>query len=475
MYKNRIARELSLYFAIALLIFSVIIGSVFIILFKNHTIELHKVELVERATSIANTLSGYLSGEKGMGGYGAYVRFMGDIAGTDVWVVDEDFNLITAGMGHGMKMHNYQYSELPPDAERVVQEVFEDQIVFSQGFSEVLSESTLTVGAPIKNQENKVIGVVLLHSPVHGTDRSIKEGFTVLTVSLMIALIIAFLFSIGFSIKFTKPLAKMKDTAMELAEGNYSIKNHIELDNEIGQLAIAIDTLSERLEEASRQSEKLEHMRNEFVANISHELRTPVTVVRGSLEALVDQVVTDPIQVEEYHKQMLLETMSLQRLIGDLLELSRLQNLDFKIEKQEVSIGDLLSDITRSIGPLAREKNITIQLIAPDRGLSIYGDYGRLRQMIMIVIDNGVKFSPQGSILEVTLENNILSIRDQGIGIPKEDIPYIFDRFYKSRSEHNKTGTGLGLAIAKQIADRHDIRLTVQSVEGKGSIFRFEI
>lgn len=314
---------------------------------------------------------------------------------------------------------------------------------------------------------------MLLHSPVHGTDDTIAQGMTILFFSILVALIISFLLLIIFSYYFTKPLSKMKSTALKLANGEYKVKNNITQNDEIGELACTLDILAARLYDASCESAKLEQMRRDFVANISHELKTPVTVIRGSLEALVEKVVTEPIQVEEYQLQMLSEAKFLQRLIGDLLDLSRLQNTDFVIEKSEISICDIVDDVVRSATHLAQKKGVTISTDKKSNHCIICGDYGRIRQMLFIILDNAIKFSPQNGTIEVILTEHELSIKDNGKGIEPEHLPYIFDRFYKSRSEQNKTGTGLGLAIAKQIADRHNIQVIVESKIGYGSKFTF--
>jgi signal transduction histidine kinase len=265
----------------------------------------------------------------------------------------------------------------------------------------------------------------------------------------------------------------MKDTAIRLAEGDYTAKTEVFQQDEIGELAEAVDSLAERLDEASRESEKLDQLRRDFVANISHELRTPVTVIRGSLEAICDDVVTDREQVKQYHQQMLNESLYLQRLVNDLLDLSRLQNTQFQMEQQEVNLCELLRDVVRSAGQLAKKKNIDIQLEMDASLLQMMGDYGRLRQMFFIILDNAIKFSPEKAVVRVICKDQIISIQDYGIGIAKNDLPYLFDRFYQVKSEQNKSGTGLGLAIAKEIADRHQIKVTVSSVQGEGTTVQF--
>ncbi len=472
MFKNRIALKLSSYFALALLVFSLIIGSVFLILFKNYTVELHQADLEKRAAGIAQTLSEFTSANGRQGGYGAYLRFIDDIAMTDVWIVDQNRDLITRGPGMGGMGKEYVYSDLPADADSVISDVFTGKTAFSEDFSTLLNAPTLTVGTPIIAANGEITGVVLLHSPIEGINKAISDGFTALALSILAALLIAFSLSIGFSISFTRPLNRMKSTALLLADGDYTAQTQIQQNDEIGDLAVTLDILSDRLKQASQDSARLEQLRRDFVANISHELRTPITVIRGSLEALYDGVVTDPEQVKSYQQQIMFEALFLQRLVGDLLDLSRLQNTDFEIEKQEINMAEVIDDVTRSMTSIADDKGIRMETTKDNSLEHIWGDYGRLRQMLMILLDNAVKFSPENGVVKLNLTNRVLSITDNGVGIAEENLPYIFDRFHTSRSEHNKSGTGLGLAIAKQIADRHDIDIIVESEPDVKTEFR---
>ena len=485
-FKSKIALKLGRYFAAALLVFSITIGGVFLLLFREHTLKIFKADLESRALLIASTLSTYMDGEgtesEGNGfssrkkGYGAYIRFIGDIAGTDAWVIDSDLRLITSGTGNKTsKRVVSSYSELPEDAGRIIKEVFAGRIVHSRGFSEVLHELTLTVGVPIKGASGNVLGVVLLHSPVRGVDEAASKGALILGISMSLALLLSFFFSALFAVSFTRPLNKMKTMAVRLTEGDYSARSGIVQSDEIGELAAAFDILSVRLEAAQGESARLEEIRRDFVANISHELRTPVTVLVGSLEALTDGVVTDPAMVSSYHEQMQKEAKFLERLVGDLIDLSRLQHADFVIESSEFSAGDVIDDAARSAGRLASPKGVLIKTAKDEPELKITGDYGRFRQMLMIVLDNAVKFSPEGGIVELELVQGVITVRDQGEGISDTDLPHIFERFYRSSSEQNRAGTGLGLAIARQIAQRHGVEISVKSSTGCGAEFSFRL
>ena len=485
--KSKLAVRLSLYFSAALLALALLVGVIFFLLFRNYTLQAHKKVMAARAESIASALSGYLSpggaghvggvsgaGKGGTGGYGAYLKFIDDIAGTPVWIVDENLQLLSGSLPGDAAQHNdINVSSLPADAGRVVKEVFEGKTTFSEGFSGYLNTPTLTAGTPIV-VNGRIVGAVLLHAPVEGISDSVNQGLVLLTVSLAAALVITVAMSFFLAAKFTTPLRKMKSSTALLASGEYSVKTHIERRDEIGELAASIDILSEKLLEARKATERLDSLRRDFVANVSHELRTPVTVLRGSLEALCDGVVTDAGQVDTYHRQMLSETLSLQRLVNDLMELSRLQNAEFKIEMTELNLHDVLTDAARSAGQLASRKQIGILLEADTQVIRITGDYSRLKQMFLIILDNAVKFSPENSEVLISLNNAAVRIRDRGPGIPPEDLPHIFDRFYKTKSEDNKTGSGLGLAIAKQIAERHGMTLQVNLPETGGAEFVFQ-
>lgn len=479
--KNKIAFRLVSYFAVSFIVFAIIIGVLFSALFSRHNTEIHKAELERRAVSIADTVSEMLNGNMGRGigmtgGLGAYLRFIEDIAMADVWIIDRDLELITFGRGH-MRHRGITPRDLPDGAEQTVLDAFDGQASVSGGFSDFLETPTITVATPIITNSGNVIGVVLLHSHVSNINAVTNSGVLILVISIMIAILISVFIAVALSLRFTKPLAKMKKAALLISGGDYSSKTDVKQADEIGELAAVLDNMADRLALSAQESAKLDKLRRDFVANISHELRTPVTVIRGSLEAICDGVVTDAAKITEYNRQMLSESIYLERLVSDLLDLARLQNPDFAIERNDIELKEIVDDVTRSMNRIAEQKDVTLDLISEGKNFTITGDYGRLRQMLVIVLDNAIKFSREKQSIYITIaraETEItLSIRDEGCGISPEDIPHIFERFYKQRSEQNKMGTGLGLAIAKQIADRHNVAVKVASSQDEGTEFLF--
>jgi len=353
-----------------------------------------------------------------------------------------------------------------------VRDVFRGETSFSEGFSDLAGAPTLTVGAPIY-EGKQVVGALLLNDAVSGIQDAVASGQRVLLFSAAAALLLSILLSVLFSYSFTRPISRMKATAGRLSEGDYSAKTGLNRKDEFGDLAASIDVLSDRLQAAREAGRRQEQQRNDFLANVSHELRTPVTVLRGSLEALSDGVVTEPGMVRDYYRQMLRETQGLQRLVNDLMELARLQNADFPIQSAPLSLQDVLLDALRGAERLAQGKDIHIQRDIIQTSVPFTGDYERLKQMLLIVLDNAVKFSPPQSALHVRMDRDLISIRDEGPGIPQEDLPNVFDRFYKSRGGENRQGSGLGLAIARQIAQRHGMQIELESREGQGTTVSF--
>ena len=490
--RNKIAFKLAIYFAAALIIFSLVVGSSFRILFRQHAEDMKRTELEQKATKIAqiisdtrtqvanwderrrnmrNDTSPLKPNEHHPGpfaSYGSLLYFLSTSAADDVWIINSDKTLERRDRPPGMeKQRAIAFKDLPTDASMVVAQAFDGKTVFSQGFSPLLEMPTLSVGVPIREANGNISGVVLMHSPLSGLDEATSQGMKILLISGSIALLMGFFFSIFFSWKFTRPLNMMKKTAEDMAEGDYSVRSGVQQKDEIGALADALDILGERLEIASQESAKLDQLRKDFIANISHELRTPVTVIRGSLDAICDKVITKPEQIDEYHRQMQAESLFLQRLINDLLDLSRLQNNNFQIEKTRLNFSDVVKDVVRSSYHIGQRKSVEIVLKSNEDLYWLDGDYGRLRQMLMIFLDNAIKFSPENSVVEVSLNDETVIITDHGCGIAKKDVPHIFERFYKARTETNKSGTGLGLSIAKEIAERHDMLVSMESEQGE--------
>ena len=570
-FKNKIFIKLLSYFGLSLLLFSIVIGSIFGYIYIQNTVSLHKKDLVERAYKISETLSKMwfenrdekdvdknldverkndtprrnknkflksnrevpkivgningktienniiedirkdeiekkieknetdkkessekLSDEKHFHRHRIVdekdnnvkifrsMRMIQDIAMGEVWIVDAKTGNIVQGRNE--KGQPFSYLKLPPNAEATIKKAISGEATTTENFNDYLNENSITVAVPIKNGET-IEGVVLLHSPVKYMSSALKSGIYTLVFSILAALILAGISAVWLSISFTKPLNKIRNTTTELAKGNYEVTTQVNQNDEIGDLAKSIDKLALRLDKSSKESERFEKMRQNFIANISHELRTPITVIRGSIEAICDGIIKDSEQLKDYNEQILSDSIHLQRLVNDLIDLTKLQNTDFSIDKSTINLFEIINDAVRSMKQISTKKGVKINFsaenaIEEDRYLFV-GDYQRIRQMIIIVLDNAIKFSNENQEVDILLkkENNKyeLKICDSGRGIDSKNIGEIFNRYHKSNTEENKNGMGLGLAIAKEIAIRHNIEIMVESEPYIKTVFTFLI
>lgn len=500
--KFKISAKLTLCFTAAILLFAIVISAAFTVLFNDYTESLYHDKMTETARSVSAAVTSAIydgrtgakweaftnneppeiPGNKGPSG-SVYldgprlIRFVKEITDADVWLIDSKYKILTTSQDSQTEYSSrFAFKDLPMDSKAFIYKVCEGRgnEIYDDRFSKTLGDEYLTMGVPLYTQKGEVTGAVLLHTPKSELSEAFDNGIFILFISIILAFAIGILISIIISRTIAKPLKKINKTALQISEGNYAAKTDVKGTDEIGELAQTMDEMGDKLRQAEIESEKLQKMRQDFVANISHELRTPVTVIRGSLEAICDKVVTEPEMVEEYHRQLLGESIYMQRLVNDLLDLSRLQNPDFSINITEFNLCDCISDAFRSGRRIAIDKNINIEFSSDENVYMIKGDYDRIRQMLLIIIDNAIKFTdnPENAV-GIELKENTVSVTNIGVGINKEDLPMVFERFYKSRSEKNKNGTGLGLAIAKQIATRHDIDVSVTSVEGGETTFRF--
>ncbi len=228
------------------------------------------------------------------------------------------------------------------------------------------------------------------------------------------------------------------------------------------------------------ESERLERTRRDYVANVSHEMRTPLTAMRALLEPLSEGMVQSEETKERYYAIMLRETMRLSRLINDLLELSRLQSGSLALSTERVRLQGVFEELQDKYEPIAEENHIVFLM---DEGLmscpDVVSNPDRLEQVLVILIDNAIKYTNEGGTVRLSADWDgsqvRLSVSDTGIGIDEKDLPYVFDRFYKVDKAHSGLGSGLGLSIARELLKLMGEEISVMSKVGEGSTFMFTV
>lgn len=224
------------------------------------------------------------------------------------------------------------------------------------------------------------------------------------------------------------------------------------------------------------QLRQLEQMRKDFVANVSHELKTPLTSISGFVETMLDETEMDVKTREKFLRIMAKETSRLDTLIEDLLELSRIESGRVYNEQDTVDLGEILREVTEEMRPRAEEKGLSLNLSLTE-GLDVQGSVSGLAQVAINLLDNAIKYTPAGGSIDVhghtTFGDVIIDFRDTGVGIPLEEVERIFERFYRVDKARSRKlgGTGLGLAIVKHIMENHQARIKVDSTPGVGTVF----
>lgn len=337
-------------------------------------------------------------------------------------------------------------------------------------------EQMLIAAVPLRKNDDTVAGAVILNAPVGPINEYMNRIYLYIAIVGLVAVFLALAATAWLSRGIVRPLRQMQQIAGAMATGDYKTRVTVSGDDEVGDLGKSLNSLAQDLAAFVSQTEKVEKLRRDFVANVSHELRTPLTIIRGYNEALLDGSVTEPAAVEKYRSLIRDETERLERLIRDLLDLSRLQAGHGVFDMEPIPLADLVEGVAAKFRGQAVEKGIMLSVEA-QTAATIAGNGDRLTQMLVILLDNALKFTQAGGTVCLTVRpapsGAELVVADSGCGIPEEDLPFIWERFYKVDKAHSRSeaGTGLGLAIAREIIDLHKAAVTVTSQLGKGTVF----
>ena len=345
----------------------------------------------------------------------------------------------------------------------------------------VYEEQMVVVGVPIRLSNGKVDGAVVINSPVVAVNDFLRHIYWFIGLGAVAGILLSFLVIQLLTRSLVRPLRAMQDTTGAIAKGDYGARVHIDSADEIGRLGTSINQLAADLGQFMLEAAKTEKLRRDFIANVSHELRTPLTIIRGYSEAILDGTVEDRKQIDSFLQMVRDEAVRLERLIKSLLELSKLQTAESGSRFSPQDLAEILRHVGQLVHPLAEAKQITLRIEPGEALPKISGDRDRLVQLLLILADNAVKYTPSGGSVTLSLtqtEAGALrcTVQDTGIGIPPEDLPYIWERFYKVDKSHqqDESGAGLGLAIARQIIDLHKARVSVVSEPGAGTRIELE-
>ena len=318
-----------------------------------------------------------------------------------------------------------------------------------------------------------VIGVLLLVSPVQEIMQNLYQLQDQMVLIFAAIALTSLICAWVFSRVITRPIAGLNRGIQKMSKGDFSARVKVRGSGEMKQLARAFNSMSEKLE-------TLDQSRNQFVSNASHELKTPLATMKIMIESLIYQPDMDKNLRTEFMTDINNEIDRLSAIVSDLLTLVQMDSQNVKLTRENLSIAQLIKDNAHRLTPIANQKGQKIVLQLQD-SCDIYADKSKLNQVIYNLMENAVKYTQASGVIRVSLQRQgrhaIFKVSDNGPGIPKENLPPIFDRFYrvdKARSRE-KGGTGLGLSIVHQLVLLHGGAISVESEEGRGATFIVEL
>lgn len=347
-----------------------------------------------------------------------------------------------------------------------MQAILQNQVVSNMElYSKTLNSRLVFVGMPLKQGED-IYGVLMQFSPLSELEKTIKNVNRIIWSITIFFMVISSIFIYLASLKISKPITEVGKAALKVAEGDFGTKIEIRGDKELRQLAYSFNFMNDKLS-------KIEDMRRELIANVSHELRTPLASIRGFVHGMIDGVIPHQ-EYSKYHNIMLDEINRLTKLINDLLELAKFQAGSVELTPTKCHIKKIVQEVVENLSIQAQKKTLDIHVSGDDEITAVV-DRDRIKQVFINIINNAIQYSkPQGSIhINIVKEKNVIrtSISDNAIGIPAQDLPYIFEKFHRvDKSRKTATGgTGLGLSIVKHIIELHGGTVSARSIQGKGT------
>lgn len=469
MFKSLFSRLVGTYFVI-ILITIIVLGVLLSSFFEDFIFARRAEELKREAMDLNPYVEMYAIGMLDEWHLYNYFKIADRYKNTTIWVVDEMGYIWLSYSSSAEETEKWKEQQLTA---KEFAQVMEGETIVKEGkFGERFPIPVLTVGVPFKIKDD-IVGAVFVHSPVQEIRGTIQETYKNIWFAAIISAVISIILLFFTSKLISRPLMEMNQISREFAKGNFKKRLEISSKDEIGQLAFNFNAMADSLE-------NLENMRRSFVANVSHELRSPLTSIRGYIQGVLDETIP-PEESDKYLSIALDETKRLNKLINELLDLAQIESGQFPLTVTTFEINELIRRVLISQEERITAKDIEVSIDFQDEDYYVEGDKDRIQQVLYNLIDNAIKFNPEKGTLGIRTWDYedvvFVKIEDQGPGIPKDEIRHIWERFYqvdKSRS-FKKGGTGLGLSIVKKIIEEHGQDVWINSKVGEGTEFIFSL
>ncbi len=383
---------------------------------------------------------------------------------SSLWFVDSTGALITSS--------NIEGTSAPEAIEEFDPAEIGGNQYISGTYHGYFNEDVITVMAPV-TQGFYTRGYLLIHSPVTNIEERCNSIMVPVYITLAVIFALSFIFLLGVHFIVYRPIKQISEAAKQYALGNLEYEIPVTTHDEVGYLSASLNYMAAQLKDMDDYQKKI-------VANVSHDFRSPLTSIKGYVEAMADGTIP-PELYGKYLSIILFETERLTDLTRDLLTLNEFDTKNLLLDKEEFDIQEVIKSTAESFEGVCTPRHISIELLLMPDAILVFADRRKIQQVFYNLLDNAVKFSENESsvTVEVTVKNDkaFISVKDHGIGIPRREQNKIWERFYKSDLSRgkDKKGTGLGLSIVKEIIQAHDEHINVISTEGVGTEFIFSL
>jgi len=358
-----------------------------------------------------------------------------------------------------------------------------NRVEFTEAVEKGFGENTRlsgTLNFPMKYvavriaDDNDIIGVVRIAVPLSEVQLELRPLYRAAILGAVVAICAAAIIAYLMAHNISWPIRRMKRIAERISKGDFGEKIIIKGNNELAELAESLNTMANELQVKMERMKHMDRIRSDFVANVSHELKTPLTAIRGFVETLEDGAINDKTNAARFLAIIKKHTQRLGNIIDDLLRLSELES-GGRIEMAQLDLKDLIDEVIMGFGHALTAKHQMLSAEAAGGDFVTRGDRATLEQVFVNLIDNAIKYTKEGGQIKVRLAEDgdclTVAIEDNGIGIPKDDVERVFERFYRVDKAHSRKvgGTGLGLSIAKHIVLAHNGQIRIESEPGRGT------
>ena len=434
-------------------------------LVENRLMEDTSRTLYREATLIASDyLPSYFTDDSSLYAVQAQLAAMRLYLDASLWFVDSAGTMITSS--------NIENTLAPEAIEEFNPAEIGGNQYISGTFHGYFEEDVITVMAPV-TQGFYTKGYLLIHSPVSSVEQRCAPLMQPVYITLSVIFVFSLIFLLGVHFFVYRPVKKIAEAAQQYALGNLDYEIPVSTHDVVGHLSASLNYMAAQLKDMDDYQKKI-------VANVSHDFRSPLTSIKGYVEAMADGTIP-PEMYGKYLNIILFETERLTDLTRDLLTLNEFDTKELLLSKEGFDIQEVIKSTAESFEAVCTPKHISIELLLMPNTVRVYADRRKIQQVLYNLIDNAIKFSENNSsvTIEVTLKNDkaFVSIKDRGIGIPRKEQNKIWERFYKSDLSRgkDKKGTGLGLSIVKEVIQAHNEHINVISTEGVGTEFIFSL